>query len=176
MKEGAAGSLLFVTDPAEINPPATAHHHGTGWAFRRSSGFDVIHGSARSSRCRSRWPPPGSRTIERGQAVAARESRAVGIHWTFAPMVDIPATHLGSDHRGAGEDPYLGAAVAVAQVRGFQGGELVHRTTSSPAQALAGLVPRSWPRLRRGQPVRLRLWNVYFPPFRAQSRPVRATS
>ena len=64
-------------------------------------------------------------TIERGQAVAARESRAVGIHWAFAPMVDIARDpRWGRIIEGAGEDPYLASAVAVAQVRGFQGAAL----------------------------------------------------
>src|SRR5213078_1672972 len=65
------------------------------------------------------WDPE---TVARGQAVAAREARAVGIHWTFAPMVDIARDpRWGRIVEGAGEDPYLGAAIAAAQVRGFQG-------------------------------------------------------
>ena len=77
------------------------------------------------------WDPE---TIERGQAVAAREARAVGIHWTFAPMVDIARDpRWGRIIEGAGEDPYLGAAVAAAQVRGFQGAEL-----GTPERIIAG--------------------------------------
>src|SRR5205809_5236 len=50
------------------------------------------------------------------------EARAVGIHWAFAPMVDIARDpRWGRIVEGAGEDPFLGAAVAIAQVRGFQG-------------------------------------------------------
>jgi beta-glucosidase len=46
----------------------------------------------------------------------------VGIHWTFAPMIDIARDpRWGRIIEGAGEDRFLGAAVAVAQVRGFQG-------------------------------------------------------
>ena len=86
-------------------------------------GFDVIHG------LRTIFPVPIAmaaswdlETIERGQSVAAREARAVGIHRAFAPMVDVARDpRWGRIIEGAGEDPFLGAAVGAAQVRGFQG-------------------------------------------------------
>lgn len=62
---------------------------------------------------------------ERTARAAAIESTAVGLHWTFAPMIDV-----GRDQRwgrvaeGSGEDPYLGSVLAVARVRGFQGNSL----------------------------------------------------
>ena len=60
--------------------------------------------------------------MEKAQAVAAEEARAVGVHWTFAPMVDIARDpRWGRIIEGAGEDPFLGSAMAAAQVRGFQG-------------------------------------------------------
>ena len=113
------------------------------------------------------WDPE---TIERGQSVAAREARAVGIHWTFAPMVDIARDpRWGRIIEGAGEDPYLGAAVAVAQVRGFQGGEL-----GAPDRIIAGpkhfagygaaLGGRDYDEVNLSDS---ELWNVYFPPFEA---------
>lgn len=108
--------------------------------------------------------------IERVQSVAAREARASGIAWTFAPMVDIARDpRWGRLIEGAGEDPYLGAAVARAQVRGFQGNDL-----SSPEKMLAcakhfagygaadggrdydsAYIPEE------------QMWNVYLPPFQA---------
>ena len=113
------------------------------------------------------WDPE---VIERGQAVAAREARAVGIHWTFAPMVDIARDpRWGRIVEGAGEDPYLGAAVAVAQVRGFQGEDF-----GSPERIIAG--PKHFAGYgaavggRDYDEVNLsdyELWNVYFPPFQA---------
>ena len=113
------------------------------------------------------WDPA---TIERGQSVAAREARAVGIHWTFAPMVDIARDpRWGRIIEGAGEDPYLGAAVAAAQVRGFQGGEL-----GAPERVIAGpkhfagygaaLGGRDYDEVKLSDS---ELWNVYFPPFQA---------
>ena len=113
------------------------------------------------------WDPA---TIERGQAVAAREARAVGIHWTFAPMVDIARDpRWGRIIEGAGEDPFLGAAVAAAQVRGFQG-----RGIGTPERVIAGpkhfagygaaLGGRDYDEVNLSDS---ELWNVYFPPFAA---------
>ena len=132
---GEAGSLLFVTDPAEINRLQRLAVEGNRLGIPVLFGFDVIHG------LRTIFPVPiamaaswDPETIERGQAVAARESRAVGIHWAFAPMVDIARDpRWGRIIEGAGEDPFLGAAVAVAQVRGFQGERIGRPSGSSPA-------------------------------------------
>jgi beta-glucosidase len=62
--------------------------------------------------------------VERDSAIAAAEARSVGLHWTFAPMVDIARDpRWGRIMEGAGEDPFLGALMAAAQVRGFQGND-----------------------------------------------------
>ena len=132
---GEVGSLLFVTDPAETNRLQRLTVEGHRLGIPALFGFDVIHG------LRTIFPVPiamaaswDPATIERGQAVAAREARAVGIHWTFAPMVDIARDpRWGRIIEGAGEDPYLGAAIAVAQVRGFQGSEI-----GAPDRVIAG--------------------------------------
>jgi beta-glucosidase len=168
---GAAGSLLFVTAPAEINRLQRLAIEGNRHGIPALFGFDVIHG------LRTVFPVPiamaaswDPETIERGQSVAAREARAVGIHWTFAPMVDIARDpRWGRIVEGAGEDPYLGAAVAAAQVRGFQGAAL-----GSPEHIVAGpkhfagygaaLGGRDYDEVDLSD---AQLWNVYFPPFRA---------
>jgi beta-glucosidase len=171
LQQGTAGSLLFVTDPAEINRLQRLAVEGNRFGIPLLFGFDVIHG------LRTIFPVPiamaaswDPETIEAGQVVAAREARAVGIHWSFAPMVDIARDpRWGRIVEGAGEDPYLGAAVAVAQVRGFQGPEL-----GTPERVIAG------PKHLAGYGYALggrdydevdvsdsELWNVVFPPFRA---------
>ena len=132
---GGAGSLLFVTDPAQTNRLQRLAAEGSRHKIPLLFGFDVIHGLRTilpvPIALAASWDPP---TIERGQAVAAREARAVGIHWTFAPMVDITRDpRWGRIIEGAGEDPFLGAAVAAAQVRGFQGGAV-----GAPERVLAG--------------------------------------
>jgi beta-glucosidase len=171
MREGGAGSLLFVTDPAEINRLQRLAVEGSRLGIPLLFGFDVIHG------LRTIFPVPiamaaswDPETIERGQSVAAREARAVGIHWTFAPMVDIARDpRWGRIIEGAGEDPYLAAAVAVAQVRGFQGDEI-----GAPDHVIAGpkhftgygaaLGGRDYDEVSLSDSD---LWNVYFPPFKA---------
>ena len=167
----ACGSLLFQTDPAEINRLQRLAVEGHRQGIPALFGFDVIHG------LRTIFPVPIAmaaswdlETIERGQAVAAREARAVGIHWTFAPMVDIARDpRWGRIVEGAGEDPYLGAAVAAAQVRGFQGDDSARRSGSSPgpkhfAGYGAALGGRDYDEVNLSDS---ELWNVYFPPFQA---------
>ena len=86
-------------------------------------GFDVIHGY------RTIFPVPLGEAaswdlglMERTAAIAAAESRAAGVHWTFAPMVDIARDpRWGRIIEGAGEDTFLGSQIAAARVRGFQG-------------------------------------------------------
>jgi beta-glucosidase len=168
---GGVGSLLFVKDPVEANRLQRLVIEGSRQAIPALFGFDVIHG------LRTIFPVPIAMAaswdpdvIERGQAVAAREARAVGIHWTFAPMVDIARDpRWGRIIEGAGEDPVLGGAVAAAQVRGFQGDHL-----GAPERVIAG--PKHWAGYgaalggRDYDEVNLsdsELWNVYFPPFAA---------
>jgi beta-glucosidase len=168
---GEAGSLLFVTNPSEINRLQRLAVEGNRFGIPVLFGFDVIHG------LRTIFPVPiamaaswDPETIERGQAIAARESRAVGIHWAFAPMVDIARDpRWGRIIEGAGEDPFLGAAVAVAQVRGFQGERI-----GAPERIIAGpkhfagygaaLGGRDYDEVNLSD---YELWNVYFPPFQA---------
>jgi beta-glucosidase len=168
---GVVGSLLFVTDPAEINRlqrlALAGNRHGIPALF----GFDVIHG------LRTIFPVPIAmaaswdvETIEQGQAVAAREARAVGIHWAFAPMVDIARDpRWGRIVEGAGEDPFLGAAVAVAQVRGFQGTDYGQedRIIAGPKHFAgygAALAGRDYDEVNLSD---AELWNTIFPPFKA---------
>ena len=169
LAQGAVGSLLFVTDPAEINRLQRLAVEGNRLGIPALFGFDVIHG------LRTIFPVPialaaswDPETIEAGQAVAAREARAVGIHWAFAPMVDIARDpRWGRIVEGAGEDPYLGAVVAAAQVRGFQGPEL-----GTPERIIAGpkhfagygyaLGGRDYDEVNVSDS---ELWNVVLPPF-----------
>jgi beta-glucosidase len=123
VSKGQLGSLLFVTDPAQIN-------HFQHLAVEKSRlhiplifGFDVIHGF------RTIFPVPIAMAASwdpsaaiKAQTIAAKEASAVGIKWAFAPMLDIARDpRWGRMVEGAGEDPYLGSAMAAAQVRGFQG-------------------------------------------------------
>jgi beta-glucosidase len=171
LARGEVGSMLFVTDPAETNRLQRLTVEGNRHGIPALFGYDVIHG------LRTIFPVPiamaaswDPATIEAGQAVAAREARAVGIHWTFAPMVDIARDpRWGRIIEGAGEDPVLGAAVGAAQVRGFQGPRI-----GSPERVIAGpkhlagygaaLGGRDYDEVNLSDH---ELWNVYLPPFEA---------
>ncbi|MHA3703481.1 glycoside hydrolase family 3 N-terminal domain-containing protein [Jatrophihabitans sp. YIM 134969] len=172
LARGEAGSLLFVNDAAETNRLQRLAVEGNAHGVPVLFGYDVIHG------LRTVFPVPiamaaswDPAVIEAGQAVAAREARAVGIHWTFAPMVDIARDpRWGRIVEGAGEDPVLGAAVGAAQVRGFQG----PTPGADPERVIAG--PKHF--AGYGAAVGGRdydeadisdhqLHNVYLPPFRA---------
>ncbi len=171
LARGEAGSLLFVTDPAETNRLQRLTIEGNRLGIPALFGFDVIHGFRTilpvPIAMAASWDPL---IIEQGQAVAAREARAVGIHWAFAPMVDIARDpRWGRMIEGAGEDPFLGEAVAVAQVRGFQGDQL-----GAPERLIAGpkhfagygaaLGGRDYDEVNLSDS---ELWNVYLRPFRA---------
>ena len=171
LREGKVGSLLFVTDPTETNRLQRLAIEGNRHGIPVLFGFDVIHGLRTilpvPIAMAASWDPA---TIEQAQAVAARESRAVGIHWAFAPMIDIARDpRWGRIIEGAGEDPYLGSAVAVAQVRGFQGEALgaVDRIIAGPKHFAgygAALGGRDYDEVNLSDS---ELWNVYLPPFKA---------
>ncbi|HKX26318.1 MAG TPA: glycoside hydrolase family 3 N-terminal domain-containing protein [Blastocatellia bacterium] len=133
--------------------------------------FDVIHGY------RTVFPVPlglaasfDPAVVERAAAVAAAEASATGIRWTFAPMMDLARdARWGRIVEGAGEDPYLGAAMAAAGVRGFQG-----RDYSEPDRIVA--CAKHWVGYGAAEGGRdynvteiseSTLRNQYFPPFQA---------
>lgn len=88
--------------------------------------LDVIHGF------RTTFPVPlgeasswDTAAARRAARIAAVEAEANGLHWTFAPMVDVARDpRWGRVVEGAGEDPFLGSAMAIARVRGFQGEDI----------------------------------------------------
>jgi beta-glucosidase len=134
-------------------------------------GYDVVHGF------RSIFPIPLGEAaswdlaaIERSARVAATEASAEGIHWTFAPMVDIARDpRWGRIAEGAGEDVYLGSLIAAARVRGFQGEDLgavdtVLATAKHYAAYGAALAGRDYSTTDMSDRV---LRSTYLPPFKA---------
>lgn len=171
MAAGRAGSLLFLTDPVELNRLQKIAVEETRLGIPVLFGYDVIHGLRTIMpvpiAMAATWDPD---IVERGQAVAAAEARAVGLHWAFSPMVDIARDpRWGRIVEGAGEDPYLGSVMAAAQVRGFQGPYI-----GSPGHIIAGpkhfvgygasLGGRDYDEVNLSDN---ELWNVYLPPFKA---------
>lgn len=171
LRAGRAGSLLFVSRAEDALRLQRIAVEETRLGVPVLFGFDVIHGMRTVMpvplAMAASWDPS---VAEEAQAVAAREARAIGLHWTFAPMVDIARdARWGRMIEGAGEDPVLGAAMAVAQVRGFQGPYI-----GAPGHVIAGpkhfagygasLGGRDYDEVDLSDQ---ELWNVYFPPFKA---------
>lgn len=134
-------------------------------------GLDVIHGM------RTVYPIPLAEAasfnlelMERTAAAAAKEASSEGIHWTFAPMVDVARdARWGRVMEGAGEDTWYGSRVAEARVRGFQGKSLADTTTIlACAKHFAAYGACIGGRDYNTVDIsRLTLHEVYLPPFRA---------
>jgi beta-glucosidase len=169
IRDGHLGSVLFLTDPAQINKLQHAAVEGSRLHIPLLFGLDVIHGFRTifpvPIAMAASWDPS---TVEKAQAVAAEEARAVGIHWTFAPMVDIARDpRWGRIVEGAGEDPYLGSAMAAAQVKGFQGEYLgAPNHVIACVKHFAGYGAAEGGRDYEAADISdEQLWNVYLPPF-----------
>jgi beta-glucosidase len=168
---GQMGSALFVTDPNEINRLQHLAVDNTRLHIPLIFGFDVIHGFKTifpvPLAMASSWDPA---MVERAQGMAADEARSVGIDWAFAPMVDIARDpRWGRIVEGAGEDPFLGSAMAAAQVKGFQGpaiGTPDHLLAT--AKHFAGYGAAEGGRDYDASYISdAQLENVYLPPFHA---------
>ena len=125
IREGKVGSMLNVTGvnrTRELQALALQTRLKIPLLF----GQDIIHGY------RTIFPIPlaeaaswDMEAIQLSARIAATEAAAAGVHWTFAPMVDIARDpRWGRVMEGAGEDPYLGSRIAYARVKGFQGNGL----------------------------------------------------
>nr|MCU0335110.1 glycoside hydrolase family 3 C-terminal domain-containing protein [Chitinophagaceae bacterium] len=134
-------------------------------------GQDVIHGY------RTTFPIPLAEAaswdlpaIEQAARIAATEAASAGIHWTFAPMVDISRDpRWGRVMEGAGEDPYLGSLIAAARVRGFQGRgfgqtDAVLACAKHFAAYGAAVGGRDYNSVDMSPRM---LWETYLPPFKA---------
>lgn len=123
LARNGVGSFLFFTDPVRINELQRIAVTQSRLHIPLLFGYDVIHGFRTIApiplAMASSWNPE---LVAKTQAMAAREARAAGVQWAFAPMVDIARdARWGRIMEGAGEDPYLGEQIARAQVKGFQG-------------------------------------------------------
>jgi beta-glucosidase len=142
-------------------------------------GQDVIHGY------RTTFPIPLAESaswdlpaIELSARIAATEASAVGIHWIFAPMVDISRDpRWGRVMEGAGEDPYLGSAIAKARVKGFQGKGLGNtNAVMACVKHFAAYGAAVGGRDYNSVDMSLRmLHEIYLPPFKAAAEAGAAT-
>lgn len=170
IKQGLIGSMLNV-----IGTKYTRGYQELAMQSRLKIpllfGQDVIHGY------KTTFPLPLAEAaswdlaaIELGARVAATEAAASGIHWTFAPMVDIGRDpRWGRVMEGAGEDTYLGSKIAYARVKGFQGNKLgdlnsVMACVKHFAAYGAGVGGRDYNSVDMSERM---LLETYLPPFKA---------
>ncbi|MBK8900501.1 MAG: beta-glucosidase BglX [Anaerolineaceae bacterium] len=171
IRQGGAGSVLWLNNTKRFNDLQKVAVEESPSGIPLLFALDVIHGYRTifpvPLALASSWDPD---VAEQAQSIAAKEARAAGIHWTFGPMIDIARdARWGRIVEGAGEDPYLGSAMAAAQVRGFQGSNLADpERVLACAKHFAGYGAADGG--RDYDPVFLseaQLRNVYFPPFQA---------
>ncbi|HEX7653521.1 MAG TPA: glycoside hydrolase family 3 N-terminal domain-containing protein [Verrucomicrobiae bacterium] len=126
LQDGQCGSLLNVYGVEQVRHLQQVAVEQSRLHIPLLFGFDTIHGYVTvfpiSLGESASW---NLDLIEQSAHIGAKESAAAGLNWTFAPMVDIARDpRWGRISEGAGEDPYLGSAIARARVRGFQGTDL----------------------------------------------------
>jgi len=124
--QGNVGSLENITGAAETNALQKLAIEKSRLHIPLLFALDVIHGYRTifpvPLAMASTWDPS---LVERASRIAANEATREGIRWTYSPMVDIARdARWGRIVEGAGEDPYLGSAMAAAYVRGYQGSRL----------------------------------------------------
>ncbi|MGH7558725.1 MAG: glycoside hydrolase family 3 protein, partial [Gemmatimonadota bacterium] len=171
VREGRVGSFLSIYGAehlAELQRIAVEESRlGIPLLFAQ----DVIHGF------RTIFPVPlaeaaswDPEAVERAARIAAIEATGAGVHWTFAPMVDVARDpRWGRIVEGAGEDPYLGSVMARARVRGFEGEDLSDPTTLlATAKHYVGYGGAEGGRDYNTVDISERtLHEIYLPPFRA---------
>ena len=171
VKEGAVGAMLNVFSAKATRDLQKIAVEDTRLGIPLLFGYDVIHGFKTifpiNLGLAASWDLEG---IKKGSRIAAQEASAEGIHWTFAPMVDISRDpRWGRISESAGEDVYLASKIGKAYVEGFQGDDLSkHNTILATAKHFVGYgaaqAGREYHTVNMGQD---ELWNVYLPPFKA---------
>ena len=171
VRQGLVGGVLNTDTPMAVRKLQSLAVKESRMGIPLLFGYDVIHGY------KTVFPIPlglsctwNLDSIERSARIAAAEASADGLNWTFSPMVDIARdARWGRIAEGAGEDPYLGAQIARAMVRGYQGGDL------SRSNALMACVKHFalYGAAEAGRDYntvdmsRLKMYQYYLPPYRA---------
>ncbi len=178
IRNGMVGSMLNVTGvehTTELQKIAMQSRLKIPLLF----GQDIIHGY------RTTFPDPLAEAaswdleaIQLSARIAATEAAASGVHWTFAPMVDIARDpRWGRVMEGAGEDPYLGSLIATARVKGFQGNgfgntDAIMACAKHFAAYGAAIGGRDYNSVDMSLNT---LWQIYLPPFKAAAEAGAAT-
>ena len=165
------GSVLSVTDPVRIRELQRIAVEESRLKIPMLFAFDTIHGF------RTVFPIPLGAGASFDPEVAfddhtygARESAAVGLKQTYAPMVDVShEPRWGRIAEAAGEDPYLNSVFAAARVKAIQGADYSasDKLVASPKHFAAYGQPESGRDYNTTDMSEQRLWNFYLPPFKA---------
>ncbi|MEC8683021.1 MAG: beta-glucosidase BglX [Bacteroidota bacterium] len=141
LKNGEVGSMLNVLTAEATRDAQQVVMENSRLKIPLLFGYDVIHGY------KTMFPVPLGESaswdldaMELSASIAAKETAAAGVHWTFAPMIDVSRdARWGRIMEGAGEDPYLNAVIGVARIKGFQGSDLADvATIAACAKHFAG--------------------------------------
>jgi beta-glucosidase len=173
IRQGKIGSFLNLTGAAETERVQRIAVEETRLGIPLIFSYDVIHGY------NTIFPIPLAQAsswdmelIKEGARVSAIETAAAGVHWTFAPMIDISRDpRWGRIMESAGEDPYLTSKVAVAATQGYQGDDLADiNTIAACAKHFlaygAAIGGRDYYAVDISERM---LREVYMPPFKAAS-------
>lgn len=171
IRAGQVGGLFGVSGPDKVRVAQELAVNHTRLKIPLLFGSDVIHGY------KTTFPIPlgiscswDLEMIKKSAQIAAVEATADGINWNFSPMVDITRDpRWGRIAEGAGEDPYLGSAIARAMVQGYQGTDLSHVNTMLSCVkhfALYGAsqAGRDYHTVDMGK---IKMFNQYLPPYKA---------
>ncbi len=171
VRKGLLGSTLNVRGAKQTNELQKVAVEQSRLKIPLIFGFDVIHGYRTIFPVplgeASTWDPAA---VGRAASVAAAESRASGVHWTFAPMVDIARdARWGRIVEGSGEDPYLGSVMATARVKGFQGTDYSkpNKIVSCAKHWVAYGAAEAGRDYNTTDMSERTLREIYFPPFKA---------
>jgi len=171
IKQGKVGGLFNINGLDKIHAVQKVAVEESRLGIPLLIGKDVIHGY------KTTFPIPFGLSaswdmglIEETARIAAKEASADGISWTFSPMTDISRDpRWGRVSEGSGEDPFLGAQIAAAMVNGYQGEDLAAENTLMACVKHFALYGAS----EAGRDYntvdmsRLRMYNDYFPPYKA---------
>jgi beta-glucosidase len=171
IREGKVGGLFNIKGVEKIREVQKLAVENSRLKIPLLFGMDVIHGY------QTVFPIPlglsctwDRAAVEMSARIAAQETSADGINWTFSPMVDLSRDpRWGRMAEGSGEDPYLGGEVAKAMVRGYQGDDLKKENTIMATVkhfALYG-APEAGRDYNTVDMSRHRMYNEYFPPYKA---------
>lgn len=165
LEKGLVGSMLNVPYDIKTNELQRAQLAGSKHRIPILFAYDVLHGYSTifpiPLAVASSWDPEAAEMVA---SISAREARAQGIRWTFAPMVDVARdARWGRIAEGSGEDPYLVSAMAAAYVRGFQSNGLLACAKHFVAYGAAE-GGRDYGAADISEST---LHNVYLPPFQA---------